>query len=115
MIRKKEQVLYSLTWHFPQVEIRIFGFDNIRSLYIANIQIVSDLFFFSFPRFLSSGRTFSAIIYTEFWIRQSGITGITDASITRRFLVPWITSRGSTTPWLISLESRQEQHGSIMG
>lgn len=50
MIRKKEQVLYSLTWHFPQVEIRIFGFDNIRSLYIANIQIVSDLFFF----FLSS-------------------------------------------------------------
>jgi hypothetical protein len=51
-------------------------------------------------------------MYTEFWMRQSGITGITEASAILRLRIPWTRSFESTTPWWMLFERRAVPQGS---
>ena len=56
----------------------------------------------SYENLNMKSRTFSATMYTTFWILQSGMSGNTLASMTRRLLTPCTLRPGSTTPCWIS-------------
>lgn len=81
-------------------------------LFSRSATVVSCLYNCGYAALIMSA-PFSATMYTSFWMRQSGMTGKTDASMTRKLLTPWTRRSLSTTPCSTFCESRHVPHGSV--
>ena len=86
------------------VQILVLSLDHIGTL----IQSVSYVLSHKDLSMLTS----SPIMYTEFWILRSWMTGMIEASMTQGFLTPWTCSLELTTPGLTLLDRRPVLQGS---